>query len=216
MEWLRRRHRVRDRSRILANLVVPALCCAELRGILELMGRVIEEGRNAVRGLRASRRGSLDLEQALSRIQQELAIDTGTGFCIIVEGRPRPLHPVLRDEVYQISREALVNAFRHSRARKIEVQLEYGFNKLRVHVSDDGCGIDPEVLRAGRDGHWGLPGMRERAERIGAKLHVWSSATAGTEVELSVPSQIAFQDQPINGTLRSLSKLYPRRGAREK
>ncbi len=96
------------------------------------------------------------------------------------------------------------------------MQLEYGFNKLRVHVSDDGCGIDPEVLRAGRDGHWGLPGMRERAERIGAKLHVWSSATAGTEVELSVPSQIAFQDQPLNGMVRWLSKLYPRRGAREK
>ncbi len=188
---------------------------SSLGRILELMGRVIEEGRNAVRGLRASQSGSLDLEQALSRIQQELAIDTETGFRMIVEGRPRPLHPVLRDEVYRISREALINAFRHSRARKIEVQLDYGFNRLRIHVRDDGCGIDPEVLRTGRDGHWGLPGMRERAERIGAKLHVFSSATAGTEVELSVPSHIAFQGQTSNGMFGWFSKLYPGK-AREK
>jgi nitrate/nitrite-specific signal transduction histidine kinase len=184
--------------------------------ILDLMSRVIEEGRNAVQGLRSSPSGSLNLEQALSRIQQELALDTGMGFCMIVEGRPRPLHPVLRDEVYRISREAVVNAFRHSRARKIEVQLEYGFNRLRIQVRDDGCGIDPEVLRTGRDGHWGLPGMRERADRIGAKLHVFSSAAAGTEVELSVPSHIAFQSQPSSRMTVWLSKLYPRKGAREK
>jgi signal transduction histidine kinase/ligand-binding sensor domain-containing protein len=187
-----------------------------LSRILELMGRVIEEGRNAVRGLRSSPSGSLELEQALARIQEEFATETHTGFYIIVEGKPRPLHPVLRDEVYRISREALVNAFRHSRAKKIEVQLEYGFTRLRVQVRDDGCGIDPEVLRAGREGHWGLPGMRERAERIGAKLHVWSSATAGTEVELSVPSHIAFQDQRLNGMLGWLSKLYSRKNTREK
>jgi signal transduction histidine kinase len=179
------------------------------------MGRVIEEGRNAVRGLRSSQSGSLDLEQSLSRIRQELAIGTEAGFRMIVEGRPRPLHPVLRDEVYRISREALINAFRHSRARKIEVQLDYGFNRLCIHVRDDGCGIDPEVLRAGRDGHWGLPGMRERADRIGAKLHVFSSATAGTEVELSVPGHIAFQGQSSNGVFGWLSKLDPRK-AREK
>jgi len=184
---------------------------SSLDRILKLMGRVIEEGRNAVRGLRSSQSGSLDLEQALSRIQQELAIDTDAGFRMIVEGRPRPLHPVLRDEVYRISREALANAFRHSRARKIEIQLEYGFNRLRIQVRDDGCGIDPEVLRMGRDGHWGLPGMRERAERIGAKLHVWSSAAAGTEVELSVPSHIAFQGQSLKGMFGWLSKVYPRK-----
>jgi signal transduction histidine kinase len=109
----------------------------------------------------------------------------------------------------------LINAFRHSRARKIEVQLDYGFKRLRIHVRDDGCGIDPDVLRAGRDGHWGLPGMRERAERIGAKLHVFSSATAGTEVELSVPGHIAFQGQSSNGVFGWFSKLDPRK-AREK
>ena len=110
-----------------------------------------------------------------------------------MDGQPRPLHPVLRDEVYRIGREALVNAFQHSRAKSIEIQLEYAASQLRVLVRDNGCGIDPQLLQSGREGHWGLPGMRERAERIGAKLHVWSSSAAGTEVELSVPSHVAFQ-----------------------
>jgi ligand-binding sensor domain-containing protein/signal transduction histidine kinase len=175
--------------------------------VLELMGQVIEEGRNAVRGLRSSQSESLDLEQAFARIQQELAIQQDVGFRVIVDGQPRPLHPVLRDEVYRIGREALVNAFRHSRAKNIEIELEYAFTQLRVLVRDNGCGIDPQMLQSGREGHWGLPGMRERAERIGAKLHVWSRPTAGTEVELSVPSHIAFRSQsaPSSGWLSRLA-----------
>jgi signal transduction histidine kinase/ligand-binding sensor domain-containing protein len=168
---------------------------SSLARVLQLMGQVIEEGRKAVQGLRSPQSGSLNLEQAFARVQQELAIQEDVGFRVIVDGQPRPLHPVLRDEVYRIGREALVNAFRHSRAKSIELELEYASSQLRVLVRDNGCGIDPLMLRSGREGHWGLPGMRERAERIGAKLHVWSSATAGTEVELSVPSHVAFQSQ---------------------
>jgi ligand-binding sensor domain-containing protein/signal transduction histidine kinase len=178
--------------------------------ILQLMGRVTEEGRNAVQGLRSPRSGSLDLEQALSRIQEEFTLETKTGFRVIVDGRPRPLHPVLRDEVYRISREALVNAFLHSQAKAIEVELEYGSNQLRILVRDDGRGIDPKVLQTGRDGHWGLQGMRERAENIGARLHVWSGAMAGTEVQLSVPGKIAFEDHDSNEIFRWISRLYPR------
>ena len=181
-----------------------------LSRVLELMGQVIEDARNAVRGLRSYEAGPPDLEQAFSRIPQELAVQDDVKFRIIVEGRPRPMHPVLRDEVYRIGREALVNAFRHSRARQIEAELEYGVTELRIQVRDNGCGIDPEVLRAGRDGHWGLPGMRERAEKIGARLSVWSSATAGTEVELFVPAHIAFPSAPGNGLLRWFARLYPR------
>jgi signal transduction histidine kinase len=164
-----------------------------LNRVMQLMSQVIEEGRNAVQGLRSSQSGSLNLEQAFARVQQELGIQDDVGFRVIVDGQPRPLHPVLRDEVYRIGREALVNAFRHSRAKSIEIQLEYASSQLRVLVRDDGCGIDPEMLIAGREGHWGLTGMRERAERIGAKLHVWSRPTRGTEVELSVPSHVAFR-----------------------
>ncbi len=181
---------------------------------IQLMSQVIEEGRNAVRGLRSSQSLSLDLEQAFARIPQELEPKSGTAteveFRVITEGLQRPLHPLLRDEVYRIGREALINAFRHAQANQIEVMLTYSSNQLQLMVRDDGCGIDPEFLRSGREGHWGLSGMRERADQIGARLHVFSSAAAGTEVELSVPGRVAFQDHS-DGRLRWFRK---RGGAR--
>jgi signal transduction histidine kinase len=176
--------------------------------VLQLMGQVIDEGRNAVQGLRSPQSGSLNLEQAFARTQQELAIEGDAGFRVIVIGQPRPLHPMLRDEVYRIGREALVNAFRHSRAKSIEIELEYAASWLRVVVRDNGCGIDPPMLQSGRQGHWGLSGMRERAERVGAKLQVWSRPAAGTEVQLSVPSQVAYQSVSSRRALGWFSRLY--------
>lgn len=166
---------------------------------LQLMGQVIDEGRNAVRGLRSSQSASLDLEQAFSRIRDEQLTEDPDGdpidFRIIVDGQRRPLHPLLRDELYRIGREAIINAFRHSRAKRIEIELKYSSSQFRMLVRDDGCGIEPHVVVAGREGHWGLPGMRERAERIGARLQVFSRAAVGTEIELSVPGHVAFQNQ---------------------
>ena len=179
---------------------------------LQLMAQVIEEGRDAVRGLRSADSDSLDLEQAFSRIRHELAVQEQVGFRVVVEGRPRGLHPVLRDEVYRIGREAVVNAFHHSQAKSVEVEVEYAGNHLRVLVRDDGCGIDPQVLRSGRDGHWGLSGMRERAERIGARLEIRSRVAAGTEVELSVPGQIAFQTASSNRPRRWFARLSAAKG----
>jgi ligand-binding sensor domain-containing protein/signal transduction histidine kinase len=163
---------------------------------LQLMDQVIDEGRNAVRGLRSSKSVSLDLEKAFSRVPQEMALaeNNQSAFRVTVEGAPRPLHPLLRDEVYRIGREALINAFRHSRAKNVDMEIQYGAADLRVVVRDDGRGIDPKIVASGRDGHWGLSGMSERAHRIGAKFAVRSRAAAGTEVELAVPSRIAFAD----------------------
>jgi signal transduction histidine kinase len=181
-----------------------------LRRILQLMGQVIEEGRNTLRGLRSSTESACGVELAFLRIPEELGIDQKTAYRVVVEGTPLPLQAVIHDEVYSIGREALVNAFRHSGASNIEVQLDYASNRMRVLVRDNGRGIKPELLRWGRDGHWGLSGMRERAERIGAKFKVMSGPSAGTEVELSVPGHIAFQVPPSNGLWRWLSKLKPR------
>jgi len=148
--------------------------------------------------VRSAERSEDDLGAALSRVPGELGIQDpadgkpGPALRVVVEGRPRPLQPVVRDEIYRVAREALVNAFRHSGAAAIEVGIEYAPRQLRVVIRDDGAGIAPEVLRAGRDGHWGLSGMRERAERIGARLQVRSRAGAGTEVELAVPGKVAF------------------------
>jgi signal transduction histidine kinase len=166
-----------------------------LNRVTQLLTQVIEAGRNAVHGLRATATDARDLQQAFARIRQELGVEhTAVDYRVIVEGRPRPLHPILRDDVYRIGREALVNAFRHAQATLIEVELEYAPQALRIVVRDDGCGIDPQVLRSGRAGHWGLAGMRERAERIGARLKIRSRAAAGTEVEMAVPGKIAFQE----------------------
>ena len=163
--------------------------------VLDLMRRVIDEGRNAVRGLRASGTVAQDLAGAFSGVREELGFtDDQTTFRVIIDGRPRPMHPLIRDEVYRIGREAVVNAFRHAEARSIEVEVEYLRRELRIRVRDDGRGIDPGVVTAGRSGHWGLPGMRERAELIGARFKVSTRSGAGTEVELSVPGRVAFED----------------------
>ena len=178
---------------------LPANSPAKLRlsRVLELMRHVMEEGRNAVRGLRSSTSDSDDLGQAFSRIPQDLGIEVRIDFRVIVLGSPRRLRPLIRDEVYHIGRELLVNAFRHSRASRIEVELDYVRKRFRMVVRDDGCGIDPQVLHAGREGHWGLPGIRERAERVGARLRVWSRAAAGTEVALSIPGSVAFESRIV-------------------
>jgi ligand-binding sensor domain-containing protein/signal transduction histidine kinase len=180
---------------------------------LQLMTRVIDEGRNAVRGLRSSDVSDQNLEQAFSRLQQELSPASNAEFRVIVEGAPRQLRLIIRDDIYHIGREALANAFRHSRATEIVVEIEYTVNLFRVMVRDNGIGINADVLREGREGHWGLSGMRERAERIGARLRVLSRADAGTEMELSVPGSIAFASRPSKGSRFWFSRLYAKKGS---
>jgi signal transduction histidine kinase len=110
-----------------------------------------------------------------------------------VEGTPRNLHPILRDEVYRIAGETLRNAFRHAQARQIEVEIHYDARQFRLRVRDDGKGIDPEILGEDpRPGHFGLHGMRERAKIAGGQLDVWSELDSGTEVELSIPASRAY------------------------
>jgi signal transduction histidine kinase/ligand-binding sensor domain-containing protein len=159
----------------------------------------IVEGRDAIHDLRDTAAPQAHLEQLLKTAGQELAssnVSDGNrpAFQVTVEGPAQTLSPVLQDEVYQIGREVLRNAFRHARASRIEAEIRYSDRQLRLRIRDDGKGIDRKVLEAGMlPGHWGLPGIRERAKRIGARLVFWSEAGAGTEVELAVPSRIAYE-----------------------
>jgi signal transduction histidine kinase/ligand-binding sensor domain-containing protein len=174
--------------------------------VLQLMGRVIEEGRNAVRGLRSSISSSDDLAEAFAGIQKEVA-RSDTAFEVVVEGAHRPLNPLVRDEVYRIAREALVNAFHHANATRIELEIEYGSKELSVFVRDDGSGIDPGVIATGTEGHWGITGMRERAQRMRGFLKIRSRAGAGSEVELRIPAHIAFQRQRSGAGLTPLARF---------
>jgi signal transduction histidine kinase len=112
------------------------------------------------------------------------------------------MHPIVRDEIYRIGYEAIRNAQSHSGGTRLEVELRYGLD-LVLHIRDNGVGIDPTVSECGRDGHFGLQGMRERAARIGARLTIASSAKSGTEIALAVPGAIAF----INAKTALVSRL---------
>jgi signal transduction histidine kinase len=103
----------------------------------------------------------------------------------------------------------VTNAFRHSGASRIEVEVDYATRHLRILVRDNGCGINAQVLDTGREGHWGLPGMRERAEKIGAMLVVSSGSGIGTEVELSIPGKVAYESFSSGRWPKRLARLFP-------
>jgi signal transduction histidine kinase/ligand-binding sensor domain-containing protein len=169
---------------------------------IDRAAEAITEGRNAVQELRVDQIGSDDLIQILNSLGQQLGADhadtsggkTPATFRVLAEGKLKPMHSMLRDDLYRIAREAVGNAFRHARASQIEVDVRYGRRMLRLRVRDDGIGMNANVLaHGGTEGHWGLRGMRERARRIGGKLEVWSECNRGTEVELTIPAAIAFR-----------------------
>jgi signal transduction histidine kinase len=146
-----------------------------------------------------------ELAQAVTALGNEMSREPSSQdsthrsarFRVVVEGPPRDLHPILRDEVYAIAREAVRNAFHHAQARNIEVDIRYSGRLLQLRIRDDGKGIDPRIVaEEGRAGHYGVPGMRERARRIGGKLNVWTGTGAGTELELSIPGSIAYGISP--------------------
>ena len=119
-----------------------------------------------------------------------------------VEGTPRDLHPILRDDVYRIAREALCNAYLHAQASHIEAEITYGVCEVRLRIRDNGKGIDPHHLKAERVRHWGLTDMRERAQQIGSELSLWSEVGAGTEVELRIPVSVAYGHSGRRGFFR--------------
>jgi signal transduction histidine kinase len=174
----------------------PAEARETLEGTLDQARQAITEGRDAVQGLRESAIEPNNFAQALQTLSEELNGGEIKQHSVLsridVQGTPRDLHPIVRDEVYRIAGEALRNAFRHAQAHRIELEIRYDERQFGLRVRDDGKGIDPKVLREGRTGHFGLPGMRERAGWIGGHLDVWSELESGTEVEVTVPGSIAY------------------------
>jgi signal transduction histidine kinase len=158
-----------------------------LRRALDLIRKGLDEGRGALLGLRPPALPDGSLEKALGDMRDDFAPGGPSRLRIVIVGETRSLVPAVQEEVYWIAREALLNALRHSTGTRVEAEIEYLPSKLRVVVRDNGTGIDPEALRTGRNSHWGLTGMQERAASIGAKVRVWSKQGEGTEVEISLP-----------------------------
>jgi signal transduction histidine kinase/ligand-binding sensor domain-containing protein len=176
-----------------------ALDCA-----IDQTAQALIEGRDAVQQLRSTTPVTNDLVSAIDSLGQALADDgsnrVAPAIHIEVEGTPRDLLPITRDEVYQIALEALRNAFRHARARHLEVEICYDTRQLRLRIRDDGKGIDPQLLRSdGPSGHYGLRGMRERAQLLGGQLTIWSEVNSGTEIDLSIPSSGAYTKPSVSG-----------------
>jgi signal transduction histidine kinase len=158
-----------------------------LGNVLRVIRRVLEESRSVLRGLGAPEFAPFSIEQELSRFLKQFS--TGVVHCeVSVTGRRKELEPAVQEQINLIAKEALVNALLHSEATCIEAEVEYLPRRLRVVVRDNGRGINAQRAWQG-DAHWGLLGMRDRAKSLGAKLTIWSSPNAGTEVEISVSGQ---------------------------
>jgi signal transduction histidine kinase/ligand-binding sensor domain-containing protein len=197
----------------------PAEAKDILSGAIDQANNAITEGRQAVEGLRSSTQESNDLVLAIRSLGEELAagetVEYSGDFRVDVEGTPRPMHPIVRDEIYRIASEALRNAFHHSRCTKVEVEFHYNERDLRLQVRDNGKGIDAQALTdGGQAGHYGLRGMRERAELIGGTLTVWSAPDSGTEIEFSLPASLGYAAYPSPrpmGALRRWALRHHRR-----
>jgi len=194
-------HGLLPRFQAVQNLLPGRVAEAQqvLEAAVDDSAQAITEARDAVQDLRSSTTVSSDLAKAIEVLGEELrahqtsASGDATDFSVRVDGTPQDLHPMLRDEIYRITGEALRNAFHHARAHRIEVEIEYDARQVRTRVKDDGIGIDATVLgQEGRAGHFGLRGMRERSKGIGGQLDVWSERGAGAEVELTIPASVAY------------------------
>jgi signal transduction histidine kinase len=186
-----------------------------LDSAMQVGDQAIGEGRDAVQNLRSTPFDDRDLATSLSALGAELGagIDPPSKpqYHVVVQGRPRELTAVVRDEAYRIAREAVSNAYQHAKAAHIETEVTFSEADLFIRVRDDGIGVDPEVLARGqRRGHWGLPGMRERSESFAGHLHVWSQGNAGTEVELRIPAHVAYAQPGVALSSRLRDFFLPR------
>jgi ligand-binding sensor domain-containing protein/signal transduction histidine kinase len=170
--------------------------------------KAMEEGRAALSSLRTSTTQGNDLAEALQRAWDECGRQSAMTIALTVEGNSCDVHAIIRDDVYHIGYEAIRNACTHSGGSRLDVELSY-VRDLILRVRDNGRGIDPKVLAKGKDGHFGIKGIQERAQRVGARLSLHSSS-AGTEVELIVPGRVAFRQQPrvLTGSLKKLRRFF--------
>lgn len=155
---------------------------------------VMEEARDQVQDMRTREHVATDIVRAFADVGHDLSNTWPATFRLTVTGDKRPLNIAVSEEIFLIGREALINAFTHGSASLVELGVVYGSSEFSISCIDNGKGIELEVLNAGRrDGHWGLPGMRERSDSISGELDICAAASTGTQVTLIVPARIAYE-----------------------
>jgi signal transduction histidine kinase len=155
-------------------------------GCVADVAQVARLGRAALRGIHPALPPPVSLEQAFSDLLNEVTPERGVRLGILITGKRRVLRPAIQEQLFLIGKEAVVNALRHSKAAKIEVEVQYLRGSVRIFVRDNGCGINPDVVQKKSDSYWGLREMRDRAATIGAQFGIWSRSGAGTEVRIDV------------------------------
>ncbi len=166
-----------------------------LEQALDLADKVMVDGRDRVHHLRKVG-GHGDIVQALKGYADTLTVEGGPKISVLTTGRPRELSPMAREETFSIASEALRNAVAHARATEIEVLVAYDARDLWLLVRDDGVGIPDDVIASGgRERHYGLLGMRERAQRIDAKIVLEKDEPRGTRISLRVPASSSYLNE---------------------
>jgi len=160
---------------------------------LDYADKVLTEGRNYIRDIRADTKAFDELSKSLAEYGNELSKLRPVAFSIKATGAEPKLNPIFLDEIHRIGREAIGNAFKHSNGSKVEVEILYRHGEFQLKVRDNGDGMDPNLFSVGRPGHWGLQNMKERARKIGATLTVSSEPGAGTSLELTLPIRSAHR-----------------------
>ncbi len=164
-----------------------------LNEALDRSDAVMKEGRARIRDLRSRGEDLPSLSQGLAQVGRQLATVKPVQFDVKVDGEEKPIDPSVLEEVLLIGREALTNAFRHSDATLICVELLYGRSTLQMRIHDNGRGLEGTVLLSGSlSGHWGLLTMRERARRMHADIVIGPQGETGTQVLLRVPASMAY------------------------
>jgi ligand-binding sensor domain-containing protein/signal transduction histidine kinase len=179
-----------------------------IQRLSKFLGQAVVEGRAALNSLRGSTTRRNDLVEALLRVTENSFVPNSMQVAFVVNGEPRAMHPIVRDEVYRIGYEAIRNACVHSDCTRLEIEISYT-QDLGLRVADNGIGIDPAIAENGKVGHFGLPGMRERAARIRGKLIIFGAPTSGTEIRLWVPGRVLFQKAtPRNKVVAKIVAIF--------
>jgi NO-binding membrane sensor protein with MHYT domain/PAS domain-containing protein len=176
----------------------PPEAVADLRELVDLAQKTLEDARQAVWDMRAPPVAGGDLPATLRATAAERLRGTKIALEWKVRGVPRPLDPEVEEVVFRVQQEAIANVVKHSAARTVRLGLSYGARAVQLSVNDDGRGfaVDPDFHAYG--GHWGLLGMWERASQIHAKLSVRSAPGHGSEIVIRVPYAVRGADRPAH------------------